>query len=254
MEGEHKHWHCLASPASHCLVEGKFLYILVALLSLSVSQDRKICYNPLVVSSLPNVVHSIRIGGSCYRVSCHCLRGPSNPCCAGFVVSPQLFFRRNCRTDWHRLVFMDEERWGSSCSIILDPLAMLSSTATSLPALRMGRTNSFKWTPISFLLKPGLSPITASYPHPKVLNILTNPAWLPTQVPLLSLVPQPQSYLLSPPPGLFTIILFPLMLSKLFLSFSKSFPPREMPFHLSQLSEIPSTLQATLTVLPSPFP
>lgn len=45
---------------------------------------------------------------------------------------------------------------------------------------------------ISCFWKPSSSQITASNPHPKVLNILTNPTWL------LSLVPQPQTYLLSP--------------------------------------------------------
>lgn len=61
-------------------------------------------------------------------------------------------------------------------------------------------------TPISpkvphshFLLKTRLKLyITASHPLPKVLNILTNPLWLPIQAPMLSLVPQPQTYHLSP--------------------------------------------------------
>lgn len=63
-----------------------------------------------------------------------------------------------------------------------------STAAATLTALRMGRTNSFK------------------------CRTLTSPAWLPTQVPLLSLAPQPQSYLLYPQ-VLFIIILFSLQIA-----------------------------------------
>lgn len=182
----------------------------------SVPQARQICLQSL--SSLPpHCSAQHRDGGSCYRVSCRCLCGPSNPC-GGFVQSPlscssggtalQTSIDLVCPWRGDLRVFLCHH-FGPSFH------ALFSSTSAATPtALRMGRTNSFK------------------------CRTLTSPAWLPTQVPLLSLAPQPQSYLLYPQ-VLLTIILFSLQIAP-----GPSLPC-EMPFLPSQPSEIPSIRHAT---------